>query len=43
MTRHFFAFRKEPNRFQELDTFQEVVALIAPERIDNGISRFVRN
>jgi len=24
MARHFLAFRKEPNKFQELDTFQEV-------------------
>src|SRR5579859_2872414 len=40
MSRHF---RKEPNKFQELDTFQEVVARIAPERIDHAISSFVRN
>src|ERR1700693_5443663 len=43
MARHFLAFRKEPNKFQELDTFQEVVARIAPERIDHAISSFVRN
>src|SRR6266478_4978294 len=43
MTRHLLAFRKEPNKFQELDTFQEVVARIAPERIDHAISSFVRN
>src|SRR5713226_859464 len=43
MTRHFLAFRKEPNKFQELDTFQEVVARIAPERIDHAISSFVRS
>src|SRR5260370_23770748 len=41
--RHFLAFRKEPNQFQEFDTFQEVVARIAPERIDHAISSFVRN
>jgi len=29
MTRHFLAFRKEPNQFQELDTLQDVVARIA--------------
>src|SRR6267143_1043277 len=43
MTRHFLAFRKEPDKFQEFDTFQEVVARIAPERIDHAISSFVRN
>src|SRR5258707_15772661 len=43
MTRHFLAFRKEPNKFQEFDTFQEVVARIAPGRIDHAISSFVRN
>src|SRR5437899_5585056 len=43
MARHFLAFRKEPNQFQELDTFQEVVARIAPEGIDHAISSFVRN
>src|SRR5580700_9603865 len=43
MARHHLAFRKEPNKFQELDTFQEVVAQIAPERIDHAISSFVRN
>src|SRR6266481_2487665 len=41
--RHFLAFRKEPDQFQEFDTFQEVVARIAPERIDHAISSFVRN
>jgi hypothetical protein len=39
---HFLPFKK-PKKFQELDTFQEVVGRIAPERIDNGISRFIRN
>src|ERR1700726_5879 len=43
MARHFLAFKKEPNKFQELDTFQEVVTRIAPERIDHAISSFVRN
>src|SRR5438094_5413804 len=43
MARHFLAFRKEPNQFQKLDTFQEVVARIVPERIDHAISSFVRN
>ncbi len=48
MATHFIAFRKEPDRFQELGTFQlatfqEVVARIAPERIDHAISSFVRN
>src|SRR5438552_1782061 len=48
MAIHFVAFRKEPDRFQELGTFQlatfqEVVARIAPERIDHAISSFVRN
>src|SRR5258708_40271161 len=43
MARHFLAFRKQPNKIQELDTFQEVVARIAPEGIDHAISSFVRN
>src|SRR5580700_8602841 len=43
MARHHLAFRKEPNKFSERDTFQEVVAQIAPERIDHAISSFVRN
>jgi len=42
MARHFLAFSKEPNKFQELDTFQESVGRIAPERIDHAISSFVR-
>src|ERR1700680_4598021 len=43
MARHFLASRKEPNKFRGLDTFQEVVARIAPERIDHAITSFVRN
>src|SRR5580692_7764631 len=43
MARHHLTFRKEPNKFQELDTFQEVVVQIVPERIDHAISSFVRN
>src|ERR1700676_5599794 len=43
MARHFLASRKEPNKFRGLDTFQKVVARIAPERIGHAISSFVRN
>src|SRR6266478_6278889 len=43
IARNFLAFRKEPHKFQELDTFPAVVARIAPERIDHAISSFVWN
>src|SRR5216683_1884976 len=43
IARHFIAFSKEPNKFQEQDIFQEMVARITPERIDHAISSFVQN